>query len=276
MSNLATIDDVRAIETPQATETWQPVSHSLVVATVGNALKNVGYRVDTERYELDADGRRMFAVWTILNGAPSHDDHKLMIGFRNAHDKAFALGMAFGTWMLVCANMEFGADYVIGRKHTSRLLLDLPGLVGDLMGKLGEFKRTHEQLLEAYRRTALADVEVHDILIRSVDDNVISNAHIAKVLGEWRQPQHEEFEPRNVFSLMNAYTEVFKGTNTFDLSGRTRRLHGLLGPVVIERGNDPQQIILDVPKASTALQPFNDAPQSFAPLGRGFAPHHLN
>ena len=176
-----------------------------------------------------------------------------MIGIRNSHDKAFALGMAFGTWMLVCANLEFGADYVIGRKHTSRLLQDLPVLIAELMGNLGEFKVSHERRLESYRRTPLGDVEVHDILIRSVDDNVISNAHIAKVLGEWRSPQHEEFEPRNVFSLMNAYTEVFKGTNTFDLSGRTRRLHGLLGPVVVERGNDPDQIILDVPKVSTAL-----------------------
>ena len=253
MSNLVTIDDVRAVETPSATDTWQPVNHSRVLATVGNALGRVGYRVDTERYELDADGARMFAVWTILNGAVQGDDHKLMVGIRNSHDKAFALGMAFGTWMLVCANLEFGADYVIGRKHSSRILQDLPGLVGDLMGNLAAFKQSHEQRLEAYRRTQLGDVEVHDILIRSVDEKVISNAHIAKVLTEWRVPQHEEFEPRNVFSLMNAYTEVFKGTNTFDLSGRTRRLHGLLGPVVMERGNDPQQIILDVPKASTAL-----------------------
>lgn len=252
MSNLVTIEDVRAVETPQATETWQPVSHSRVLATVGNALTRTGYTVDTERYELDADGARMFAVWTILNGV-QHDDHKLMIGIRNAHDKAFALGMAFGTWMLVCANLEFGADYVIGRKHTSKLLQDMPGLINDLMGNLEAFKTSHEQRLEAYRRTAIGDVEVHDILIRSVDGNVISNSHIAKVLKEWRTPQHEEFEPRNVFSLMNAYTEVFKGTNTFDLSGRSRRLHGLLGPVVVERGNDPEQIVLDVPKASTAV-----------------------
>ncbi len=252
MSNLVTIEDVRAVETPQATDTWRPVNHSLVLATVGNQLKRNGYTVDTERYELDADGARMFAVWTILNGV-QHDDHKLMIGIRNAHDKAFALGMAFGTWMLVCANLEFGADYVIGRKHTSRLLIDLPDLVSSLMGNLDAFKTSHEQRLEAYRRTPLGDVEVHDILIRSVDEKVISNAHIAKVLGEWRTPQHEEFEPRNVFSLMNAYTEIFKSTNTFDLSGRSRRLHGLLGPVVVERGNDPAQIILDVPKASTAL-----------------------
>lgn len=81
----------------------------------------------------------------------------------------------------------------------------------------------------------------------------MATSYIAKVLQEWRQPQHAEFEPRNAWSLMQAYTEAFKGTNTFDLSGRTRRLHGILEPLAVERGNDPQQIILDVPKASTAL-----------------------
>ena len=40
--------------------------------------------------------------------------------------------------------------------------------------------------------------------------------------------QHPEFEPRNCWSLLNSYTEVFKGTNPRDLMPRTIRLHGLI------------------------------------------------
>jgi len=33
---------------------------------------------------------------------------------------------------------------------------------------------------------------------------------LPNVLQEWRQPRHEEFEARNLFSLQQAFTETFK------------------------------------------------------------------
>lgn len=253
MSNqIVTIEEVQAITTPEPTDTWQPIPHGDLLRQVGLALTATGYRIETQRYELDADGLRMFATWAIINGVAS-EDHRLSVGIRNAHDKAFAVGVAFGTWVLVCSNLEFGADYVLGRKHTSQLLADLPGRISDLMGNLDNFRDVHERRLEAYKRTDLDNVTVHDVLIRSVDERVMATSYIAKVLQEWREPQHEEFEARTAWSLLNAYTEVFKGTNTFDLSARTRRLHGILEPLAVERGNDPSQITLEIPSPSTAL-----------------------
>ena len=245
MNDIVTLEEVQAVETPEATDTWQPIPHGNLLTQVGRALTSTGYRIETERYELDQDGLRMFATWSIINGVAS-EDHRLSVGIRNAHDKAFAVGVAFGTVVLVCSNLEFGAEFVLGRKHTSQLLVDLPNRITDLMGNLGEFRDVHERRLEAYKRTSLDEATVHDVLIRSVDERVMATSYIAKVLQEWRNPRHEEFEARNVWSLMNAYTEVFKGTNTFDLSGRTTRLHGLLEPLAVERGNDPGQIVLDI------------------------------
>lgn len=259
MFEITTLDDVRSIATPDPTETHQPIPHGTLIDMTRRALGDVGYRVESERYELANDGARMFSTWAIVNGTHS-DDYRLSVGLRNAHDKAFAAGMGLGTWVLVCSNLDFAADFLFGRKHTPNILRDLPDLVRNLVGNVPTFRDTHERRLQAYRRTSLSDVDVHDVLIRSVDSKVMATSYIAKVLEEWRSPQHEEFKARNVWSLMNAYTEVFKSTNIFDLSGRTRRLHGLLEPLAIERGNDPQQITLDVPKVSTALVVGSDSP----------------
>ena len=77
-----------------------------------------------------------------------------------------------------------------------------------------------------------------------MDSQIVANAGIAKVLKQWRGSDHEEFAPRTAWSLHNAYTEVFKGSNPVDLTARSLRLHGLLDLVATEDGNDPDQIDL--------------------------------
>ena len=56
---------------------------------------------------------------------------------------------------------------------------------------------------------------------------VTDNRTIPEVLREWRRPRHDDFEPRNVWSLLNACTEALKG-NLIELPRRTDALHGLL------------------------------------------------
>ncbi len=54
------------------------------------------------------------------------------------------------------------------------------------------------------------------------------NRLIPAVLHEWREPRHEEFERRNVWSLFNSFTEDLKEESLSELPRRTEALHGLL------------------------------------------------
>ena len=58
--------------------------------------------------------------------------------------------------------------------------------------------------------------------------SVCSNRLIPEVLHEWREPRHEVFEQRNVWSLFNAFTEFLKVGNLANLHKRTEALHSLL------------------------------------------------
>ncbi len=140
------------------------------------------------------------------------------------------------------------SEVVIGRKHTKHIMRDLFRLVAEAVGKLGTMRDKQDRRIESYKLTDIGYAVVHDVLIRSVDAQVISNANIAKVLTEWRKPQHDEFAPRTVWSLFNAFTEVFKSFNPFDLTARSQRLHGLLDLLSTDLGNDPNQVDLDVPE----------------------------
>jgi hypothetical protein len=52
------------------------------------------------------------------------------------------------------------------------------------------------------------------------------------VLHEWREPKHEKFDQRNVWSLFNSFTEALKDGNLAELPKRTEALHGLLDVAV--------------------------------------------
>ena len=71
------------------------------------------------------------------------------------------------------------------------------------------------------------DSTAHDLVIRACDVGVLPNKLIPRVLTEWRKPRYEDFEPRNVWSLHNSFTEALKG-NLIELPRRTEALHGLL------------------------------------------------
>jgi hypothetical protein len=67
---------------------------------------------------------------------------------------------------------------------------------------------------------------------RNRDVGVCADSYIPDVLKEWREPRHEAFESRNVWSLFNAFTETLKQALLAELPKRTLALHGLLDVAV--------------------------------------------
>jgi hypothetical protein len=144
----------------------------------------------------------------------------------------FAAGMAVGTYVMVCSNLDFSGEVMIGRKHTRYILRDLRGLVETAFSKVQAMRILQDQRIEVYKEHTPSDTEVHDFLVRSVDQHVMANSYIPKVLKEYRTPSHEEFfnegRVRTGWTLLNAYTEVFKGVNALTLPNRTIKLHRML------------------------------------------------
>jgi hypothetical protein len=229
-----TLDEVRRIPTPPPTRSsrggHRPIPHEMLIDLASDALREVGYRVGSERYTADKDGARLFVSWGLISEGCNNSGKgsQLSVGLRNAHDKKFASGGALGSWVLVCSNLDFGAEFTFGRKHTAGIMADLPRQVLRLVEHVPAFAKLQDQREESYRSTSLDDAAAHDIVIRAVDVEVIPTQSIPKVLSQWRQPEHAEFSPRNVYSLQNAFTNVLRGSNVFDLSARTRSLHPLL------------------------------------------------
>jgi hypothetical protein len=161
----------------------------------------------------------------IGNGS-NHPDYSRVLGIRNSHDKRFPAGLVLGNQVLVCDNLSFSGEIKVARKHTSRILWDLPHLIDDAVARLQSSWHEHDRRIEQYQHCALRDPVVHDLTIHALDRGVICGSQVPKVLQEYREPRHDSFRPRTLWSWFNAVTETLKG-NLSLLPARTQRLHGL-------------------------------------------------
>ncbi len=207
-----------------------PIPHHFVLDTVLAALDNYGLRVTHEEHGLWKDGSRYFGLLQVENGNLAGawaNSWGMMLGLRNSHDKSFSAALALGSRVFVCDNLSFTGDVRLARKHTRFIERDLPGVASRALASLWQQRERQVERYARYVQAPVNDRTAHDVLIRAVDTKVISNAGIRKVLGHWRRPEHEEFEPRVMWSLFNAFTAALKGTPEYELPTRTRALYAL-------------------------------------------------
>lgn len=218
--------ELAQVTTPKPTKTWHPIPHLKLLQVVEKALLERGFTVVEQAHGLSHDGQRYFGLLQVNNNHPGHETHKV-VGVRNSHDMRFSAGVVAGSQVLVCDNLSFSGQIEIARKHTPRIMQDLPRMTHDAIIGLNRYWNIQQSRIACYRNKRITDSQAHDIVVRSVDAGVMANSYIPKVLQEWRHPRHKEFRPRNLWSLEQGYTETFKGRLDL-LPERSTRMYALL------------------------------------------------
>jgi len=221
---------VASTTTPKPTATWTPIPHILLIEEVERALKTNGLKIINQAHSLTHDQSRYFGLTEVGNGT-CHDDYSYVLGLRNSHDKRFPAGLVAGLTVFVCDNLSFSGEIKIARKHTRFILRDIPSLTQQAIGRLMERWHHQDERIAAYKAKNVSERVAHDLIIRSTDVGAATSRQIPLILKEWREPKHEAFQPRNLWSLFNSFTEVAKG-NLIELPRRTERLHGLMDSFV--------------------------------------------
>lgn len=226
-STKVTGTELKKIPTPEATATWHPIPHHLLLDHVRTALSSCDIGIISEEHGLQSSGDNYFGVLTVSKQSEL-GDFNYVVGLRNSHAKRFPAGLVVGLHVTVCDNLSFSGEIRVDRKHTAHIERDLEHLVLASVFQLSNRWVDQERRVGAYRRTNVTNIRTHDILIRSLDSRIITAAQLPQILGCWRKPHYEEFEPRTAWSLFNCFTEVLKNTSLFLLAPRTQALHGLL------------------------------------------------
>ena len=219
--------EVQAVQTPEKTESWQPIGHADLVDRVQNQIQDNGWEIVDTYHSLHRFGQRYFGLFHVKNTGSDSDDRGTILGLRNSHDKCFPAGLCMGNAPFVCSNLIFTNEVTLARRHTKNILSDLSQVIARTLGKMTETWASDEQRIQAYKEYELDNQQAHDLVIRAYQNGAISKAKIADVVEQWHKPEHDDFSPRTMHSLYNGFTHILKGGITA-LPNRSLALHGVL------------------------------------------------
>ncbi|MGC9952087.1 MAG: hypothetical protein ABSF64_37570 [Bryobacteraceae bacterium] len=134
-----------------------------------------------------------------------------------------------GLRVFVCDNMAFHGDFLpVLAKHTKNFNLNRA-----LSGGIDDMQRNFKPMVEAVERwqgSQLSDVAAKLIIYRAfVEAEVEVPRHLDRQVHEmYFDPRHDEFRPRTMWSLSNAFTWAFKELEPIPQYKATGKLAGFL------------------------------------------------
>lgn len=236
-SQTATREEVFATSTPEATKTFQPINHSELITLIDNQIQMADLTIKEETFGLTEDGMRMFAMMMVET---SDQEHATTIGVRNSNDKKFAAGLVVGQHTFVCDNLMFSGERKLARKHTNRIMEELPHMIEEFILDVPFVMESREKELKSLQNCRITDGDAHRLIIEMARKDVIANNRVVQVADEWEMAgstcdKEEEFgefmsHGSSLYRLQQAFTTVLgrNNTNIFSMPEKTITLNNSL------------------------------------------------
>jgi hypothetical protein len=221
MAKAATEAEVRAIVAPPFTETWHPVAHGVVMEAVEISLEHAGLGVIDRRFELGADGDTVFASYKLDQ---THNGSHWQLGWRNAINKAFAVGFCAGTLVTICSNLMFSGEFLEFRKHTSgldwhELLRVATVTMKQLVGHFDNLSKWQSDL----KTITLSPAEYKVLTYDALDSGAVAPSHF-KALGA-AYVEETRLNGPSLYSFHGAGTRVMRENSLTTIVSKSKALN---------------------------------------------------
>jgi hypothetical protein len=200
--------DLAGIVLPAPTTTHKPISHVEVIEEIEQSLALRRIQILHEEFAVTPDGMRMFGF---LKLDAEFSVGNFAIGLRNSNDKSMRLGLAAGYRVFVCDNMSFAGDFKpVLAKHTANV--NLPEVIALGIDRIHRNFAGIEQGVAMFQAKAIRDEQAKAIMLDALMDKSLEVPKhlLTPIHRNYFEPSHEEFRPRNLWSLANAFTSSFK------------------------------------------------------------------
>jgi uncharacterized protein DUF932 len=210
-SDLITREQLSHIELSQdnlPTSTFRPIKHIELVETISNAVGFLNMKIQDEQFAIRRDGEMLFGVMKIEHIV--RKEFVLALGFRHANNKTMSIQMVAGASVFVCDNMCFRGDSIVLRqKHSTGFNLIDQIAVG--MQRWQQHTTCLVNEIDAWKNRGIGVNEAKALILDAfVQREIMPVRFVHDVVKEWNEPRHEDFSPRTLWSLHNAFTEVQK------------------------------------------------------------------
>jgi hypothetical protein len=211
---------------PAGSATHKVIPHHDVINALVDTLSLRHIAPVREEYAVSKDGMKMFGIMEVET---TFQGCRFALGIRNAHDKSMRLAMTVGYRVLVCDNMAFSGDFTpVLAKHSKNF-----NLIHSLEIGVSEMQRNFEPMTKQvarWRESQLTDVSAKLIIYQAfIEGEIDLPKHLAApVHNLYFNPEYEEFAPRTMWSLSNAFTSALKHLDPIPQFRATAKLGAFL------------------------------------------------
>lgn len=202
--------DLMELEYPESTPTHTIIPHHRVVESVIECLSYRKIEVVKERYAVGKQGNHFFGLLTLSERT---DDVALTLGIRNSHDKMFSLGMVAGFNVFICDNLALKGEFnALDRRHSAKIMDVFMDLIATGVDRTQRHFQPIREQIDVWKNHTLSDDRAKNIIYEAfIEGKLEAPQRLAEsVHKNYFNPPHEEFSPRTLWSLHNAFTESFK------------------------------------------------------------------
>ena len=229
-SQRETYKSICNLPTPAPTRTHQPIAHDTLINLTAESIINRDWVITGSTYASSYEQGNAHFVFEL-----EHDiipGVRMQIAGHNSHIKMRSAILYMQTHTRSCTNMDAPAEVPLKRRHTPRILQELPQLISAALYKLDAASESHKHRLISYQNQEISDQEASHLMIRALEKEIIPCTYMPALVNEWREPQLDEFFERNMYSLYNCFTETFKKSPA-DTPNRSQKLINLLDDTLL-------------------------------------------
>ena len=222
-SNEVKLEQLEAIEMPEPTRTYVPVSHYDLAMNVGAIGERViDKELHSKRFGLARKGQHMFATYTFKN---DEDEVGMSIGFRNSYDKSMSIGVCVVDKVFVCENLMMTGEVTFMRKHTGNILDELNSLIFNVLYKSDDKFAQLQDDKESMKEIPINNQRAWETMGVLFGKGIINTPQISIMKKEWKNPSHDAFDDDSLWSLYNAGTEALKTCSPTRMMSSHIKLH---------------------------------------------------
>ncbi|QEG21008.1 hypothetical protein [Mariniblastus fucicola] len=207
-ARLVTKGDLERIPAPPPTDSWFPIRHFDVLEAVEETIQEASFEIKACRFAISKQNCRFFGVLDLKSELA--DGVSLSVGIRNSNDKTFPIGFCIGNRTFVCDNLAFSSEVIISKRHTRFGESRFREGIAEAIGQLSSYQHLEAKRIELLQHLPLSETKAESLMLQAWDKKLIGSRKLRPLLDEWRNPSFEEFEPRNGWSMLSAFTHVAK------------------------------------------------------------------
>lgn len=188
-----------------------PVPHDYAIEFFKNQLAEHGIEVTAEKTILSPDTMKCIYVADVLPYGEKDNDFSFSVGFINNNDRTKAFTGLAGTHVYANNATMFVSDGSFKTRHTTTVKDMLYERTAYIIDWFNEYYKAQRGVIEKMKNTPVTDEMVGKLIMNYIREKyVLSSTNIKRIVEEWDKPKYEVFKERNLWSLQNTCSEVFK------------------------------------------------------------------